>query len=135
MTGSIARRFIGVVIGVIVALITVALVEAIGHRVFPPPPGLDLTNLADVAQMVAGMSGGALSIVLIAWFLGSFLGGWVALRFSYWRIAPLIVSAIVIAGALQSFVMIPHPVWMMAAGLTLPALAALLLLRRTQLNA
>jgi hypothetical protein len=130
---SMGRRVVGVVAGIISALIIVGVVEAIGHSIFPPPPGIDVTNPADLQRLIASQSGAALAMVLAAWFLGAFIGGWVALRIALWRTAPWIVSAVIIAGGIWSFVMIPHPLWMIAAGLALPVLAAMLLVRRTQL--
>jgi hypothetical protein len=132
MSSSVGRRVIGVVVGTITALLVVGVVEAVGHRMFPPPPGLDLSNAADVGRLIETMSGSALSIVLASWFLGALIGGWVALRVSHWRVAPWIVCAVIIGGGIWSFVMIPHPLWMMAAGIVLPLLAAVLLLRRSR---
>jgi hypothetical protein len=109
-------------------------VEAIGHRLYPPPPGLDISNSADLARLIESLPGPALSIILGAWFLGALIGGWVAFRVGLWRTAPWLVSAVIITGAIWSFVMIPHPSWMIAAGVILPLLAGLLVVRRATIS-
>jgi MFS family permease len=131
MDSNIARRTIGVVAGVVSALLIVGVVQAIGHRLFPLPARLDTNNIDDVRQMIGLMSGSALSFVLLAYFLGSFIGGWVGLRIAQWRVAPWIVSLVILAGAIWSLVMIPHPLWVMVGCLVLPPLATILLLRRS----
>lgn len=129
---SLLRRLGGIVGGIVVAIITVSIVQAIGHRLYPPPIGTNIGDVAQVSDYVAHMPPLALSFVLLAWFLGALVGGWVGLRISRWRIAPWLVAGVILLGGAWSFYMIPHPVWMMAGGIALPLLAALLLSRRGQ---
>ena len=41
---SKVRSVIAIVVGAVVAFVLVAAIEAIGHSVYPPPPGLDFNN-------------------------------------------------------------------------------------------
>lgn len=123
------RRALGVVVGVVVAMLTITLVEMIGHLLFPPPPGADMRDSAQVAQVVASISLPAKIWVTLAWFLGSLAGAFAGLAVARWDAVAWIVAAVVIAGAIWSYTMIPHPLWMQAAGVLLPLLAAWLALR------
>lgn len=120
----------GILIGIVVAGATVGAVEWIGHQIYPPPPGLDISKSEDLVRLMDVIPVGAKVAVLIAWFAGSLVGGAVAMIVARHRIAPWIVSAFIVAGALFSFATIPHPLWMMAGGVALPILAALLVVRR-----
>ena len=130
--GSVPRRIVGIVIGIVTAMIVVSVVEAIGLRIFPPPADINLSNAADLQRLIETMPAAGKSMVLAAWFLGAFIGGWVALIITQWRMSPWIICTVIIAGGIWSMVMIPHPAWMMAAGVALPLLAALLVLRRNR---
>jgi hypothetical protein len=129
---STGRKVVGVIGGLVVAAVVVGVVEAIGHRLYPLPAGMNLTDPDDVRSMIQVMSPQAKSVVLGAWFLGAFIGGWVAMTIARWRPAPWIVAGFILFGGIWSMVMIPHPIWMMAAGVVLPLLAALLVSRRVQ---
>ncbi len=127
---GIGRRIVGVTSGVAVAILVIILIEMLGHSYSPPPAGLNPMNADDARQIIESMPPMAMSFVLAAWFIGSLVGGWVAARIARWSIAPWLVAAFVMAGGIWSFVMIPHPLWMMAAGMALPLLAALWIARR-----
>ena len=43
------RKISAVVLGVVIAVILIIAIEALGHAVYPPPEGLDITN-KDAAQ-------------------------------------------------------------------------------------
>lgn len=132
-TSTMGRKILGVIGGVITAGLIVGIVEAIGHRIYPLPAGIDISDPADLNRMIELMPAAAKSIVLGAWFLGALVGGWVALTIARWKPAPWIVAGFILFGGIWSMVMIPHPVWMMAAGVALPLLAALLVSRRAQI--
>lgn len=123
------RKVLGVIVGVAVAMATITIVEMIGHLIFPPPPGTDMRDPAQVAEIVSLIPLPAKIWVTLAWFLGSLAGALAGISVARWTTAAWIVAAVVIAGAVWSYTMIPHPLWMQAAGVLLPLLAAGLALR------
>jgi len=115
---------LGVVAGCVVAIACIFGIEAIGHMVFPPPAGTDLTDPAQLARLMEIMPTAALAFVLAAWFLGTLTGAWVADRVAKRALAGWIVALLVIAGGVYTMMTIPHPAWMWAAGIGLPLVAA-----------
>ena len=120
----------GIAAGIIVAGFTVGVCEWIGHQIFPPPAGFDVTLPANQARMMEVIPFGAKVAVLIAWFAGSLTGAlagvWIARR----SLPAFVIAGFIIAGGIASMVMIPHPWWMMAGGIALPIIAAGLVARR-----
>ena len=70
---------------------------------------------------------GALAAVVLAWTLGAALGAFAACRVGGANLKPLsiaiaVVSVVFIA---MNLVLIPHPAWMVAAGVVIPPAAAI----------
>lgn len=109
------RSVLAVVVGVVVAVIVVGLVEAIGHVIFPPPPGIDLADPEALRALISQLPLGA--IVLVAWGLGALVGGvTAALTAGRSYIAhALIVGGIQMAFGILTMLMIPHPLWFVIA--------------------
>jgi hypothetical protein len=118
------RRVAGVAFGLVVAMAGIALMEVVGHRLFPPPAGTDMRDAAQVAAIVDRLPVAAKSWVVLAWTLGTFAGACAGVAVSRWRAAAWLVAAGVIAGAILNMLAIPHPVWMQVSGVLLPILAA-----------
>jgi pimeloyl-ACP methyl ester carboxylesterase len=120
---GLARGIAATVAGVLVAGLTIAGVEWLGHRLYPPPAGLKADDLEALAAHVAAMPIGALLFVLLAWLLGVFLGGLLAalLAGRRPRLYAGVIAAVILLGAIANFAMIPHPAWFMAlAVISLP---------------
>lgn len=124
MGNPIARQLLGVIAGVVVGGLVVFLVELAGHSLFPPPPGTDLSNQEDVKRLISLLPVGALLMVLVGWLLGSLAGAWTANRIARTSMAGWIVAALFILLTAYNFTIIPHPAWMMAAGLAIPLASA-----------
>ena len=120
------RKILGVLAGILIAGVTVGIVEGIGHQIYPPPADIDLKNAEDMKQLMSVIPFGAKLSVVIAWFLGAFVGAFVALKITNWAPAGWIVAAFIIAGGIYTMTLFPHPVWMMACGVLLPLVAAFL---------
>ena len=124
------RTILGALVGLVVAFLTIMLVEFASHHVYPPPPGIDPNNTADMARLIGMLPFGALLMVVLAWLIGAFDGGFVAAliaRGNRPRVAALVPALMVMAGVVAMIVAIPaHPKWMAIAGLLLPIPAALL---------
>jgi hypothetical protein len=116
------RKLLAVVAGVFAAVLTVGVGEGAGHALFPPPPGTDISNPEALAELMPKIPVGAKAFVVLAWALGSLIGGWVAAR-----VAPgtgagpaLVVGLFMLAAGGYTIASIPHPAWMAALGLLLP---------------
>ena len=47
------RTILGVVLGVIVGVIVIGVIEGAGHTIFPPPPGVNLTDPAQLSTVMS----------------------------------------------------------------------------------
>lgn len=121
------RTVLGVVAGLVAMFVVILVVEFLGAQLFPPPAGVDMRDPDALAAAMTQMPMGALAIVVVAWVLGAFAGGWVAARIAvrHSRVAAAVVALAVVAGVVMMMVTIPHPMWMGALGLLLPVPAAL----------
>ena len=118
------RKVLGVLAGVVVAVLTITVVELIGHSLYPTPPGADMHDPAVVAAYIAAAPTGALVSVVLGWFLGSTFGGWTALKLSHWSPASWIIATLIAAGGIYNATQIPAPLWMQIATVLAPALGA-----------
>lgn len=116
------RTLLAVVLGIVAAGLVVAGIEAIGHALSPPPPGIDPSDPAAMKSLIANLPQSALVIVVLAWALGSIAGGFVAAKVSrlHKRGASLAVGIAMVLLIAVNFVAIPHPAWMMVCGVLLP---------------
>ena len=107
-----ARAITGVIVGFLAAAIVVGILEAAGHAIYPPPPGIDLYNPEDLKSIIDKLPRGALIMVLLAWAAGSFAGGLVATLIASRRTVPaIIVGCLQLLCGAATMLMIPHPAW------------------------
>lgn len=126
MNNPVVRGIIAGIVGVLVAGITVGLVEAIGHMIFPPPADLDLNNPDDLERLMSVIPLGAKIAVLVAWFIGALVGALVAGWIGKGPKPGWVVAAFMIVASVVTTQMFPHPVWMVVGALVLPIVAKLL---------
>ncbi len=129
MDKSLPRTILGVVAGIVAGGLVVFVTETVGHSLYPPPPDINLADPEDVKRLMASLPAGAFAFVLAGWFLGSLAGALVALRIAKGAAAAWAVALLFILFTCMNFVMIPHPAWMIAAGIAIPLLSAWLALR------
>lgn len=124
---TMGRTVLGVLAGLATMFLVIMVVELLGAQLFPPPQGLDMHDPQALADAMAQMPLGALAVVVAAWVLGAFAGGWVAAKVAvgYPRVAAVIVALAVVAGVVMMILSFPHPMWMTVLGLVLPVPAAL----------
>ena len=119
------RCILAVLAGLVAAWLTVTLFEFASMHTFPPPPGIDVHDPAQLAQLIAGMPVPALGLVLAGWVIGALDGGLVARLIAKRRWPAIVVGVVVALGALLMVTTVPHPLWMAVAGVALPIPAAL----------
>lgn len=124
---STGRTILGVVAGLATMVAIITVVELLGAQLFPPPAGVDMQDPQAFATAITEMPMGALAIVVVAWVLGAFAGGWVAARIAtaHPRAAATVVALAVVAGVVVMMLTLPHPMWMGLLGLVLPVPASL----------
>ncbi len=122
------QNILPVIAGGICAVITVALIEIVGHAIYPPPADIDLSNRAEIAKLIKTLPLGALLFVVFAWGAGSFVGALISTLLSFRRslVPGMIVGVFILAATLATLLSIPHPAWMFIAGLILPVPVAFL---------
>ncbi|MFC3551084.1 hypothetical protein ACFOLC_08630 [Lysobacter cavernae] len=127
------RTILGMLVGVVVAIAVIVAVEAVGHRFYPPPAGLDPLNPvheAAFAKFVAAMPFAGKAMLALAWTLGSFVGALAAARIArHQTAAALLVALVVMSGVVGMIMKVPHPTWLAIIGLLLPIPVALVAVR------
>lgn len=101
-------------------------VETIGHSVVEMPPGFDAEDPASLAAMIDQCPLAALISVLVAYLLGSGIGGFVAAKLARPRprVHAHIVGGLFLTMGILNLVMIPHPLWFAVASVLVFAPAA-----------
>lgn len=125
------RSSLGILVGWIVAFVTVAVVEIVNVLIFPPPAGLDVNDPAALAAVIAEAPAYKLVLVPVAWFLAAALGGWIAAKIAGRASLAhaFFIAGLLILAAILNMLMIPHPAWFWVAGLAAP-LAGMLVAAR-----
>lgn len=121
------RTILGIILGVIAMAISVSGFESLGHMLYPPPPGLDPNDLAQLDSIVAAAPVGAMAMLVAGWCLGTLIGGGIAARLArHPRVAACVVALVVITGVVgMAFLLPSHPTWVAALGILLPVPLAL----------
>jgi hypothetical protein len=120
------RIVLAAIAGVVAMMLSVFVVESIGHTLFPPPPNMDVSNPEMLKALMPSLPFGALAFVILGWALGAFLGAVVASRITLKHQQKLAIGIgiVMIALSVTTMVMIPHPLWMIFLGVTLPVPSA-----------
>jgi hypothetical protein len=114
---AVVHSILGVIGGVVAAGVVVGVMEFVGHKIYPPPPGIDLHNPEALKTIIDQLPLGAIVMVLVAWGAGSLVGGFTAgaVAGRAQVVHGLIVGGIQMAFGILTMIMIPHPVWFMIA--------------------
>ena len=128
MTGK--RTALGLVLGLAtgfsVAFLVIYAVEALGHRIYPVPSHVNLSDPLQLRRHVATLPFGALLFVPLAWIFGTFTGGLTGSLVSrpWTRAICTAVGVVVLGGAIATLLMIPHPLWVTIFGVVGVSFAA-----------
>ena len=125
MTKTILRSAISAIIGIVVAFGLLWLAQYAGSEISPdvydPDSGEILIPIGSTISLIAG------------WFIGSFAGGWLAMRVSAGTGPGWIVAGAVIGAALYRAVTLADSWWIMALGVAVPLFAVWLAQRATSI--
>ena len=127
MTKTILRSAISAIIGIVVAFGLLWLAQYAGSEISPdvydPDSGEILIPIGSTISLIAG------------WFIGSFAGGWLAMRVSAGTGPGWIVAGAVIGAALYRAVTLADSWWIMVLGVAVPLVAVWLAQRATNMAA
>jgi hypothetical protein len=104
-------------VGVVIALLSVWLIQTIGHAVYPPPADIDLNDIEAMKAYVATLPIGALLFVVASYFIGTMVGTCVACAIGTMlpRIYALLIGCLMLVATTMNVMMIPHPTWFIIA--------------------
>ena len=107
------RKVLGALAGIATAVLTVMLMEWLGHSVYPPPDGIDLSNTEALTTYVAAAPLGALLFVLVGYLIATFDGTFIACLIGRapQYIYALLIAVLMLASTASNLIMIPHPTW------------------------
>ncbi len=100
-----------VLAGILSGGIVISLVEMASPHT--PPAGMNVNDADQLSAWIATLPASAFLILLLAYFLGSAVGGWVANRIaakSHYRPALIVGFGLFVAG-IMNLIAIPHPLW------------------------
>ncbi len=127
MTKDILRSAVAAVIGIAVAFGLIWLAQYAGNEISPAEYDLDSGEiLIPIGSTIA---------LIIGWFIGTFAGGWLAMRISAGTGAGWIVAGSVIGAALYRAVTLADTWWIMALGVVVPLVAVWLAQRAASIIA
>ena len=124
------RIVLGVLAGFAAGVVTVYLIELASHALYPPPPGVDLTDPEQQRAFARSIPLGGLLMVLLAVVAGALIGTSTALIVAgRRRTAGWIVGGLMLAATIFNMTSVPAPVWLMIAEVVLVSAAVFLALR------
>ncbi len=117
------RSFLAVLAGLALGMFVITAVESIIPLIYPMPRAVDPGDTEALRTMMAGMPVGVFVILMLGWIFGALAGGLLAARVAstwFYR-APLLhalaVGVVQTAGSIANFSLLPHPTWVLVAGL------------------
>ena len=127
MTKTFLRSAIAAIFGIVVAFGVIWLAQYAGSEISPdvydPNSGEILIPVGSTIALIVG------------WFIGTFAGGWLAMRVSAGSGPGWIVAGAVIGAALYRAVTLADSWWIMVLGVAVPLVAVWLAQRATNMAA
>ena len=108
------RNAAAFVVGIVIAFLTVRLIDMLGHMVFPPPAGLDFSDPSAVKPYLATLPIGAFLFILASSVIAAFAGTLAACHIGTTSSlnCAIVVGGMVLAATVANFIAIPHPLWL-----------------------
>lgn len=119
------RFVLAVIGGIVTGTVLVAVIESVGHLIYPPPRSFDSEVICTYLKSAPIM---ALIFPLVAWVVGAFVAGLIAKVIYRANNKPAFVAgAIQLILILINFFMVTcHPMWMEIIGVLIPVPFAML---------
>lgn len=121
------KNIISIVAALFLAGLVTAIVEFVGHLIFPVAQ-IQTNDKAAIAEIMKNMPVGAFMMIALAWGLGTFVGAVVVGMQSESKPQRkvMIFAGIEILVAIVNMLAIPHPLWFWLLGLSTCVLSAIL---------
>lgn len=105
-----------VILSLAVGVGLIMFVQAIGHKIFPQPEGIQKGDNEAIRAYIASAPIGALLMVPLSYLVGSLGAELIACRWTKGNRTAMIVIAVLLLAAMSITVTaIPHPDWMIAS--------------------
>lgn len=128
---EILRNVLTLLAAALVASVLIACIQAVGIKLYPPPPGMDFNDKAAVARFAATLPVPAFLIVLASYLVGVTAGAWLACKLSVTEKPrqSLMIGALFFVASIMNLTSFTHPAWFWVANLAIVPFAAWLGLR------
>ena len=122
------RNILSVIAGLIAAMVTFVIAETINAMLHPAVKTVDFNDKAAVKTFYENQPITLWLLVLVGWFLGALLCGFLIkyLTKSNSKNLPIIAGSLLTLSAVANFFSIPHPTWFIVVGLIIFIPATLL---------
>jgi hypothetical protein len=126
----------GIIVGITVAIVTVMIMQKLGHIMFPPPADFEVENTEALRAYVISMPLGAFVFLLASYFIGTFDGVFIAclIARTKYHIFAIMIGGLMAILTIVNLIVIPHPHWFSASavlGIVGSAAMAFWLAKRT----
>lgn len=121
---AIVRVILGIVIGVAVGLGLVMIGDAINHRLWPPPPDVQVTNPESLRAYMQSAPITSLLGLPVTWTVAAFAAAFAGAKIGGKAWAGWAAGALIFAATCLNLVMIPHPLWMLIVAVVFVPAAA-----------
>ncbi|MDC7683479.1 hypothetical protein PQU92_09345 [Asticcacaulis sp. BYS171W] len=124
-TRAVLNVTLAVLTGLLLGLVLDTVFRQIGNYIFPPPPTFDMASPEDIRTLLDTVPADAYIIKLVSWTLGTFGGGYIAVRMARTGAFPAWLTGILlVASYMIHMSIIPHPNWVVMICLPLCAVSA-----------
>lgn len=113
------RSVIAVLAGIVVGMITISVIQMLGHMIYEMPANLNVEDKVAMAAYMETIPVGSLLMVLLSYASGAFLGGLVAARIAMNKriLHAMIIGVLLLLAGIANFMMLPHPTWLLVGSL------------------
>lgn len=125
------RNIAAMIAGVVIAFLTIMLIDEINQVIYPPPAGLDFTDPDAMRPYLATLPVGAFVLILASSVVAAFVGTMIAcyIGTANGTLFGAVVGGIVLAATIANFIAVPHPLWLSLATLIGIVVSTLLAVR------
>ena len=107
------RSILGIVLGIVLAMVVIFAIQGVGMLVYTPPAGMDWQDRQAMAAHIANMSPGQFAFLLASYALGTLAGAWLVATVARRRpvLHGLVLGGFFLLGNIVNLSSLPHPLW------------------------